>query len=105
MKWYEDPTVCEWLKSAGMKQEEPGRWFSDIRTFQDFEGGMVMTTTTLTKDPRFDIVTIIEAGPPEEDNMSFIVRAIKSHTEEIKRRTKMLQDKGLAAVENRGVKN
>lgn len=99
-KWYEDADVCKWMKSVGLTEVEKGRWEADNRNLQDFGSGMSIQAKVLAEDPRFDVETI-HLYLADEEPMVFLARAIKEHTEELKHRTELLRDKGIAAVENR----
>lgn len=100
MKWHEDQEIRSWLQSAGLNEEETGRWTGDNRIFQDFDGGMAMTTVALKHDPRFDVVTIHKAEEGESP-MSFMARCLREHTAEIIRKTEILREKGLSAVKDK----
>lgn len=100
MKWCENPTIRMWMESNGISEDQPGRWVGKNRVYQDFDGGMIMRTVTLVEDPRFDIETVHTLGPTE-DTMEFLKRCIIEHTEEIKRRTELLREKGLDSIRNR----
>lgn len=100
-KWYEDELVRTWMTMTGMTETEVGRWVREGRTiFQDFSGGMTMTTVTLLEDPKYDIQTVHEQLR-DEDPAEFFKRAMAAHTEEIKRRTEVLLQRGLDAVANK----
>lgn len=105
MKWNESAVVMEFLRTSGMVEEAPGRWVGNGRIYQLFDEGMVMTTVTLQEKPDYDIETVHTAVDGETEGELF-KRALRTHTEEIRRRTQLLREGGLKAVaNNRGGSN
>lgn len=86
------------MASSGITEVAPGKWTDGSKVFQTFDGGVVMTTLTLPGDSRFDIETVHEERPGE-DPVAFFMRVMATHIDEIKRKTDLLREKGLAAVE------
>lgn len=99
--WYDvrmvDDTFLEGLSELKLHADGDGRWASDGNTKEivDFIEGISITSRILPDRPEFDI-TSIHMG--RERTGLFLHDAIVEHIAVIDRRTKELNEKGLAAA-------